>query len=223
MKFIFKFNKEEDLENIYREINLKNEFVSLEKRYPAGLLNRCRNESFEDCRMAIQNEFKKYQEFAPTHLESVEKSWRTIEDEFLKRIELLFGKLPKFQGVFVNLTTGMLGWFYYDKDYPSISLSYFRNINHSLKTIGHETMHIFFQHFYRKRIVKELGKRNYYDLLEALTVLLNEEFIDLWGVVDEGYIQHKDLRNHISKWWREEKNFKILTEKCVHWMTNKKS
>ena len=61
----------------------------------------------------------------------------------------------------------------------------------------------------------EEGKEKTADLKEALTVLLNLEFRNLWVVEDAGYEVHKELRNFITNKWNEEKDFDILIQKCI--------
>ena len=55
-------------------------------------------------------------------------------------------------------------------------------------------------------------------LKEALTVLLNLEFKDLWFIEDEGYKKHKELREFIAQEWKKEKDFEKLLKKCVKYL-----
>ncbi len=82
-------------------------------------------------------------------------------------------------------------------------------------------MHLYFHKFYWDSVEKKLGKEKTSDLKEALTVLLNLEFKDLWFVEDKGYESHKELRNFIMEKWKEEKDFEKLLEKCVEYIRNK--
>ena len=79
-------------------------------------------------------------------------------------------------------------------------------------------MHLYFHRFYWKNIEKEIGKEKTGDLKEALTVLLNLEFKDLWFVEDEGYEEHKELREFITQEWKNNKDFEKLLEKCVEYL-----
>ena len=79
-------------------------------------------------------------------------------------------------------------------------------------------MHLYFHKFYWNKIETEIGKEKTGDLKEALTILLNLEFKDLWFVEDLGYESHKELRNFIMEKWKEEKDFETLLDKCVEYL-----
>ena len=74
-------------------------------------------------------------------------------------------------------------------------------------TAGHEIMHLHFHNTHWSEIEEKIGKEKTFDLKEALTVLLNIEFKDLWFYMDSGYSLHKELRDFISKIWKEKKDF----------------
>ena len=76
-------------------------------------------------------------------------------------------------------------------------------------------MHLQFHNTYWKEVEEKIGNRKTSDLKEALTVLLNLEFKDLWFVQDMGYDMHKELRDFISKQWKKKKDFNILLDKCI--------
>ena len=145
-------------------------------------------------------------------LNSTEKAWREIEEEFFKRMDdLMKNKFGK--NIFAYLTT--CGICPYDPDEPSFMFSLFYSLPKTLQTCAHEIMHLYFHKFYWKKIEKQIGKEKTADLKEALTILLNLEFKDLWFAEDHGYNCHKKLRNFIVKKWKEEKDFEKLLEKCV--------
>jgi hypothetical protein len=97
-------------------------------------------------------------------------------------------------------------------------VSFFRDLTTALSICGHELLHIQFHNTYWGEIEKQIGKEKTADLKEALTVLLNIEFKDLWFIEDKGYDIHKELRNFISEEWKKERNFKILMNKCVTYL-----
>lgn len=83
------------------------------------------------------------------------------------------------------------------------------------KTIMHELWHFYTWYGLGADQEEKLGKQKYNDLKEALTVLLNEECLDLMpeGATDEGYPQHQDLRNRILSLWKEYKNINLVWKK----------
>jgi hypothetical protein len=78
-------------------------------------------------------------------------------------------------------------------------------------------MHLDFHNNNWEEIEKRIGKEKTEKLKEALTVLLNLEFRDLWFVKDKGKNskEQQNLREFIKKEWLKNKNYKSLLEKCV--------
>ena len=101
-------------------------------------------------------------------------------------------------------------------------INFFANISSALLTAGHELMHLHFHEHYFNRVEKELGNKRAHDLKEALTVLLNKEFMDLWFIPDNGYELHKEIREFILKEWKKEKDFDKLLTKCVDFIKSNK-
>ncbi len=79
-------------------------------------------------------------------------------------------------------------------------------------------MHLYFHKFYWKKVESQIGKEKTSDLKEALTILLNAEFKDLWFFKDEGYKVHKNLREFILSELEKEKDFEKLLEKCINYL-----
>ncbi len=80
----------------------------------------------------------------------------------------------------------------------------------------HELWH--FYTWYRFGLYEEkIGKQRYNDIKEALTVLLNVECKDLLpeDKQDNGYEQHKELREQILQIWSRDKNIENLWKKIV--------
>lgn len=142
----------------------------------------------------------------------MEKAWKEIEKEFFIRMDNLM-KNNFDENINAYLTT--VGSCPYDPDEPSFIFSLFYSLPKSLQTCRHEIMHLYFHKFYWEKIEEKTAK-----LKEALTVLLNLEFKDLWLVEDYGYESHKKLRDFIVEKWREEKDFEKLLKKCVGYLKN---
>ncbi|MEM4605663.1 MAG: hypothetical protein QW103_01330 [Candidatus Pacearchaeota archaeon] len=82
-------------------------------------------------------------------------------------------------------------------------------------SIGHEIFHFYFHKFYFEELEKKIGKEKTTDFKEALTVLLNLEFNDLFLIEDKGYENHKDLREFIKEKWSKRKSFDFLIYKFL--------
>lgn len=82
--------------------------------------------------------------------------------------------------------------------------------------VAHEIMHIEFINAY-SIYCKDAGlsPKQFDDLRESLTVLLNEEMKDILSRPDYGYKEHQNLRNQIIQLWRKNKNFKNLLDNTI--------
>lgn len=214
-KVIFKFDKEKDLWNHWSKSNRK--FLWSNSRIHPEIKKICEGKKFEECKEELSVHLSKLQKSNIIHLEinSLEKYWREIEQEFFKRMDKLM-KNNFDKDIIAYLTT--LGVCPYDPDEPSFMFSLFYSLPHQLQTCGHEIMHLYFHKFYWDKIESQIGKERAGDLKEALSVLLNVEFRDLWFAKDYGYKPHKDLRDFILKEWEKEKDFEKLLEKCVSYL-----
>lgn len=215
VKVEFKFDKEKDLWNHWHKSNWKSSWANF-KIHPK-IKEICEGKKLEECKEELSKTLSKLQnsKILSINLESLEKAWRGIEKEFFKRMnKLMKNKFDK--NITAYLTT--VGICPYDPNEPSFMFSLFYSLPKSLNTCGHEIMHIYFHKFYWDKIEKKIGKEKTADLKEALTVLLNLEFKDLWFSNDDGYSQHKELRKFIEEKWKEEKDFKKLLEKCINYL-----
>ena len=149
-------------------------------------------------------------------MRTLQEAWDNINDEFFKRLEKIMKK-PICSKDFTGYITTM-GRCPYDYKEPSFMVSLFYPLPHALVTCGHEIMHIQFHDTYWKDIERKIGKKKTSDLKEALTILLNLEFRDLWFMEDMGYKPHKDLRKFIEDEWRNEKDFDVLIERCIEYL-----
>jgi len=70
---------------------------------------------------------------------------------------------------------------------------------------------------------KELTKKDFEDLKEALTVILNEEFMDLIIWPDKGYKVHEKLRAALAQFWRKNRNFAKLIDYGVKVILSQKN
>ena len=215
VKVIFRFDKEKDLRNHWHKSNWKPSFGKF--KLNPEVKEICLKKSFENCKEELSNYLNRLQnsDFIQINIDALEKSWRKIEEEFFKRMNKLMKKQFKWN-ITAYLTT--LGICPYNPDEPSFMFSLFYSLSKSLQTCGHEIMHLYFHKFYWKYVEKKIGKEKTADLKEALTVLLNLEFKDLWFIEDKGYEKHKELRNFIIDEWKKKKDFEKVLEKCIEYL-----
>ena len=156
--------------------------------------------------------------FIEPFIKALQKSWDKINDEYFKRLDKIMKTKICFKEVTAYITTVTRCPYEHNRENPWFMVSFFRDVLHILAVCGHEIMHIQFHNTYWKEIEKKIGKEKTADLKEALTVLLNLEFRDLWFVDDLGYESHKELRKFIEKEWKKEQDFEVLLKKCVNFL-----
>ena len=221
-KVIFKFDKEKDLFNVWETCNEGSSYgFDFRKNMDPKTISICENKKFEDVKNTLAKKFEKIysSKIMLILLESINKAWKEINDEYFKRLEKIMKK-PVYKNLFTGYLTLSNKCPYMLKE-DAFYFNFFRSIMETLRTAGHEIMHLQFHNTYWKNIEKEIGNKKTHDLKEALTVLLNLEFRDLWFVEDNGYEIHKELRNFIADEWKKEKDFEILLQKCVEYLKNK--
>ncbi|MEK6951931.1 MAG: hypothetical protein AABX29_02845 [Nanoarchaeota archaeon] len=215
----FKFDKNKDLFNIWETVNSNNSFgTDFKKNLSSRLIEISKGRSFEDCKKELEEAMKKVHDspIIKLYIKNINSMWEIIEKEYFKRIEKVMKKpiyIKKFTGY---LTTA--GKCPYNLKENWFMINLFSSDLGALMTTGHELMHLQFHHYYWNNFEKEVGKEKTADLKEALTVLLNLEFKDLWFIEDPGYEKHKDLRNFVSDEWKKEKDFDLLLKKCINYL-----
>ncbi|MEK6875443.1 MAG: hypothetical protein AABX30_02060 [Nanoarchaeota archaeon] len=217
-KVNFKFNKEEDLRNIWETCNNTSSWYDYKKTIHSSFLEICQGKNFEECRDLLEKRRIKMYDSGIIEIftESIQKAWNIINNEFFARLEKLM-KNKIYTKEFTAYITTVLRC-PYNLEESWFMVSFFRDISNALKTAGHELMHLQFHNTYWPKIEMKIGEEKTADLKEALTILLNLEFKDLWFVEDQGYEKHTELRNFIKEQWEKEKDFDILMERCVEFL-----
>jgi len=212
---IFKFDKEKDLHNIWETCNFSSDWFDFKKTINPAVLKIAENKEFEECKQEIEQHFESIYNsgLIEIFVDALNKSWNNINNEFFKRLENIMKK-PIVAEEFTGYLT-LMGRCPYNIKENWFMTSFFRPLPQSLITAAHEIMHLQFHHHFWKDIEAKITKEKTDDLKEALTVLLNLEFKDLFFVEDRGYEPHKELRGFISNEWKKHKDFDKLLEKCV--------
>lgn len=136
---------------------------------------------------------------APASVQKVEQEWRGIETIFFERIEKIFCIAYPISEIAVHLSTNGRSTYNIDGGYFFV----YTGANSTNRIIMHELFHFYTQQAFRAKL-EHLGveSHRYNDVKESLTELLNIEFSDLMnGVRDEGYPQHKEMRQTIHDSW----------------------
>lgn len=221
-KVAFKFDRERDLRNIWDTCNAKPSWgYSWKNAVTKNILDLCEGRKYEKCRSELAKTMKYIHRnpISDEIVESVNSAWRKIGKEYFGRMEEIVGDPFPLKGVSAYLTTAMRFPYNYNKRTPFFFVPYFSGIPYVMQTSGHELMHIYLHNNgWWEKVEKELGNKKTHDLKEAMTVLLNLEFKDLWIVEDKGYPNHMGLRKFIEREWKKKKDFDELTDKCIRRM-----
>jgi hypothetical protein len=218
-KVTFKLDLEKDIHNVWETANSNLTYgYDFKKHIHKKTLSICRGKKFEECKKELAKGATKIysNKLIPILIKAVNDSWKTINDEYFRRLE----KITKTK-MYRNSFTGYLtfaGRCPYNTKEHYFYFSYFEPFARIMEIAAHEIMHLQFHNTYWNKVEKKIGKKKTGDLKEALTVLLNLEFRDLWFVEDRGYQMHKELREFISQEWKKDKDFEKLIEKCVEYL-----
>ncbi len=214
----FKFDKDRDIWNYWDSANKKSQFLDFSKFIPADLLRlikgKSQKESYKIIEEILFNIHNSY--LIKVYLNSVSEAWKSIEKEYFKRLSKLTKQSICSKKFIAYITT--TARCPYNKDEKWFMINFFSSIPHTLRTIAHEIMHFQFYKYYFDDVEKEIEKEKTEDLKEALTVLLNLEFKDLWFIEDKGYKKHEKLRKFIEKEWKKEPDFEVLLDKCINYL-----
>jgi hypothetical protein len=218
----FVFDKERDLFNLWKTCRAKSYGKDFSSNMPKKVLTYCRRKRYKRCRRFLAKYFAKI--YSSTQIgiftRASQQAWDLIEEEYFKRLKKITGKKLNIKVIYAYPT--LASRCPYDLKNKSFMVGFFSNMPMVLATAGHEIMHLHFHEHYFDDVVKEVGETKAHDIKEALTVLLNVEFKDLWFVDDKGYEAHQKLREFILKEWEKSKDFDKLLKKCISFVKRSK-
>ena len=144
----------------------------------------------------------------------IQKHWNKTEKEFFRRIKEVFGKPFPYNSIRGVLSTG--NRFGYNFKNKWFAVDIYSNKFLAVDIAMHELFHFVFHYYFWKECEKyRLNWKQIWNIKEATTVLLNSDFSDLRLKPDNGYLEHKEIRNYILKGWKKNKDFnKVLEKTC---------
>jgi len=218
-KLSFNFDKEKDLYNLWEACNiipLKNNKAPLRQKF----IDQWGGREYGDCRTEIEKHFKMLYAsgLVEIFMESVEKGWNSINDEYFRRLEEVTQRPICTSDFKANITTS--GRCPCDPTDNSFLLSIRRPYLHALRVCGHELLHLQFNNHFWDSTCKEIGDVRTVVLSESLTTLLNSDFRDLWITEDFGYAAHSDIRKFIAEEWAKKKDFGGLVAKGIKYLSD---
>jgi len=203
-----KFDLDKEFKLIWEQVN------SNKGNHPSQIQAACLNLDYETAKLNILNLNNKfYNSIYPKLIEETfTYVWRKVDREIFKRLDRIFECEMRRLYICNYLTTCTT--LPYSPEYKYFFTNIFTSPFKQIKTSIHELIHLYFHEFYMNMIIKELGSKEAYKLKEALTVIINIEFFDLTYSKDDGYTEHKQLRDKITKLWvKNEDTFLSLYKK----------
>lgn len=140
------------------------------------------------------------------HVASYQKEWEGISQTFKSRAEAIFGSSLSGE-ITVYLTANNRCPYNLNEKFFFVSVPTYS----MRKTVMHELWHFYTWEIFGREEEARLGRLKYNDIKESLTVLLNLEFESLLeGKMDNGYPQHKELRDKILELYKSGKSVKEI-------------
>jgi len=134
-----------------------------------------------------------------------------VRDKFFRRAEKIFNiKLPVDLIIAYLTANDRCGYSIKDNLF-FVSI----NANQPKRVAMHELWHFYTWYAFGEGLGKGLDKKQYYNIKESLTEILNIECLDLMEGQDKGNIEHIEIRNLVRKLWLEEKDLGKVIEKLV--------
>lgn len=193
---IIKYDLEKDKENFLNSLRSKNNPTptTLHKEYFAIYGEDIKEEKVEKFLKEKSEE---------THLtekgKGITKEWMQVEATFAMRAAKIFG--VKIEETIAYLTTNQRCTYNLTERYFFV----YGESKSPIRNIMHELLHFYtYDALYKELAQKGVGGKEYNDIKESLTELLNIEFSELMrGFRDEGYPQHQEMRKRIRSLWTE--------------------
>lgn len=208
IKIIFTIDENQDSRNWDRVFAIKN--------LPYGLIKK---------RGSIKN--KKIKDFSGEELKELQTAKKKLEKYFNKDGQAFFKVIEKITArpiytkeFYASFTSA--GLRPYDTKNNWFMVSATEDFSRQLTGICHELLHLQVSHYYGVYCLKNgLNEKQFLDLNEALTFLLNESKFKKYSLMkDGGYPKHKNLRKNLAKFWGENKDFKKLIDNAIEKIKN---
>jgi hypothetical protein len=201
MQLVFKYDLQKDTENFLKS------FRSINNKRPTKLQELYMKEVGGVDTAKVPEFLERQGIDAPTKLREIETEWRAIESAALQRMEILFGT-PLPQPVTVYLSTNSRCTYNIEQKYFFVYI----NSPHTNGIIVHELLHFYTWFALHQELDSQgVSRERYNDIKESLTELLNTDFSNLLVAYhDDGYPQHREMRERIRSMRQEGKTVREM-------------
>ncbi len=216
MKVIFKYDLNKDVTNFLKSTKSKNnkKLTQLASEY----VNRHGDDFNHETVSAFIARYQKEHSVDPENIKNkIESKWQGIQGDFFNKTEEIFNTNFKKDFITCYLTTETRCTYNIQENYFYTTMQYPDKANW---LIMHEILHFYTWQEYKSKLTKlGIDDKEYNEIKEALTVLLNSEYKDLMGAeIDKGYPQHQELRAEITNWWKNYRDLDLVIEKVVKYI-----
>ena len=217
-KVLFKLDILKDARNYYdtasSDINFGHDFT---KSLRPEVYKKLKGKKWEVVKEYIthllKNGYEKDKEKIENKLNEIKDGWNKIQKKYFKQLEKITKKKIYREEFICYITT--IGRCPYNVKENWFMTNIFQSVDKIFLTIAHELMHLQFHHYFEKQLRKKISYKQFQDIKEALTVLLNVEFRDIIKEEDKGYTDHIELRAFIKETWKKEKDFDKLLKSVL--------
>jgi hypothetical protein len=223
-RVIFQIDKEKDIDNWYTSLNSKSFGVDFGQRTPSEVRENITGKSEEDAKKFLDRYLEEnyYGNYSTYLFIEMEHFWRNIEKEVFRRLEKItknrvwpedimcyYTSFPR-APFSCNLEENQASFFMFTISYTEKKAF---SEEEFCRNMTHEIFHLQFIRYFWKQM-KELGLSDFQigHIREAVTVLINEEMMDIFKTSEDGYEKHKGLREDIANIWKQDKDFAKLLE-----------
>lgn len=216
----FTFDEEKDIWNIHRMANKNASFTNSDKMLDPRIFEIAKGKTLEESRQAIQayNQEIYASEKIPDFCQRLNQTWGPLEKMFFERLEKVTNRPLSTQKITGFATTQKMCPYHFEPQESWFMVSVQRSIPSEMMGAAHEIFHFQFHAYYWDDVANEIGEEKTGHLKEALTILLNIEFGDLFSEMDRGYPVHYPLREFIAHEWSKEKSFEKLIQSCKSYL-----
>lgn len=230
-KIIFQIDLKQDAWNWVRVVQagrhpFGGDFKKAARNIPAELLKELKKLPPEAARKLAYSQLKKNSKIFLLNLEANKKM---LEFYFSRQGDKLFQVLARVTGqpiytekFWATFTTMYSCPYNPEKDWFMVSAN--APLARQVATACHEILHLQLIHYYLDYCLAQgLNKKQFEDLKESLTFLLNEPvFKNFYLAYDSGYPNHVRQRRQLQRVWEKEKNFLKLLNAGIKIFKNKK-